>query len=821
MQHMRWLPLFILSFLFLSSCATEEKIETSLSRFVTEEAVMVLEIKNLEFLRDSLSNNQVLKRFSKLTSYQNLKKDLSFLEFVKQNSPSLLIFSKSTKDNLDFLYATEYALDFFAHDSLGPKTAEVIPITKEDITKYEFGDSKLFSKVIDNYILVGSTEDVLLQHSELPEANQPNIAFDKLYKTSNKEKNLSLYVNPKRNHPLSTSLLNDMPGVDISSFENWSTFDIVGEKDKLSFNGVSTFTDSISSVVSLFKNTAPSLNMTPSFAPMNTDALISYSFDDYRAFAKNQQTYLGLNQPLDSLFSTVEEVGLIYLNDEQAVLLHTYGTENIADFLVQIRKSATDYQDNIILELSDTDFLNRSFEPIVKNFNANFGTILDNVFIFSSSKGILQTIISDYKKDRSFVKNPNYEAVMKNASNASTMLLISDGTKVKKLIQHDSAKSSNLSKATLSDYAIVSQIVADGPLFHTNISAQPKGSKSLQVMAQPASKFKLDQPLATDPQFVTNHLNKKKEIVVQDINNMLYLFSLDGKLLWKKQLNGKVQGYIHQVDIFKNGRLQLAFTTNNEFLILDRNGQNISLFDKRYQGTSLNPLAVFDYDKRREYRFVVTQKDNVFMYDRKGKTVSGFKYTKAPAPIREAPQHMVVGNKDYLVFCLEDGTFNALNRKGEHRVKAKEKIEFSDNPIRLHKRMFTTTDTNGKQCRIDLNGNVQRITLSLSDFHQMEATSKFFVYMNENVLSINGTKTELELGAYTRPRIFEMGLKTYISVTDLQNQKVYLFDSMSKLLPNFPLFGNSVADLADVDNDGQLEMVTADSDNTLVVYELN
>ena len=48
-----------------------------------------------------------------------------------------------------------------------------------------------------------------------------------------------------------------------------------------------------------------------------------------------------------------------------------------------------------------------------------------------------------------------------------------------------------------------------------------------------------------------NHLTKKKEIVVQDYNNVLYLISSDGKILWKKQLLGPVQGKIKQVDIFK------------------------------------------------------------------------------------------------------------------------------------------------------------------------------------------------------------------------------------------------------------------------------
>ena len=37
-----------------------------------------------------------------------------------------------------------------------------------------------------------------------------------------------------------------------------------------------------------------------------------------------------------------------------------------------------------------------------------------------------------------------------------------------------------------------------------------------------------------------------------------------------KQLTGKIQGLIQQVDLYKNGRLQMAFRTEDRFYILDR-----------------------------------------------------------------------------------------------------------------------------------------------------------------------------------------------------------------------------------------------------------
>jgi hypothetical protein len=68
--------------------------------------------------------------------------------------------------------------------------------------------------------------------------------------------------------------------------------------------------------------------------------------------------------------------------------------------------------------------------------------------------------------------------------------------------------------------------------------------------------------------------------VVQDSKNILYRFSNDGKLLWKKQLEAKISGSIHEVDVYRNRKLQLAFTTETAFHILDRNGNHVDGFPK-------------------------------------------------------------------------------------------------------------------------------------------------------------------------------------------------------------------------------------------------
>jgi hypothetical protein len=318
---------------------------------------------------------------------------------------------------------------------------------------------------------------------------------------------------------------------------------------------------------------------------------------------------------------------------------------------------------------------------------------------------------------------------------------------------------------------------------------------------------------------VTNHRTGKKEIVVQDQENNLYLISTEGKVLWKKALQGRVQGDIQQVDIYKNGRQQLAFTTDNQFLIIDRNGEEVKPFNQTFEGGNLNPLAIFDYDGKKDYRFVVVQHTKIFMYDNKNAPVNGFTYTSSEQPILGRPQHIRSGKRDYLIFKATDA-LKILDRVGKTRIEVKEKIDFSENEVYFYNDKFILTDTKGILYHIEEGGKLTKTDLQLLKDHGLAATSRTLVVMNDNTLTIKDKKVTLDLGLYTPPKIFLLNDKLYISVTDTQNQKVYLFDSNGDSLPNFPVFGNSTIDLADMDRDGKLELVVKDLDNSLLVYKM-
>ena len=816
---------FIIGLLFLLvvGCSQQQKKASSLLDFIPQNASIVVKINNLNGFRSDLNSNDFLTQLESFGAYKSVLDELKLLDKITTETESLLAFSEVGKDAHEFTFVTIDSTSMFTLDSVSNFRKESISVEGKKINSYNVDEKVVYSLFLDSKVILTSSKVILENLIKYYGQTHPSIELEKLYEIASSTKNASLLIDLDKSASLSKSLLKGNSGLKLSSFSDWILLDIDANQNHLHLNGISLAKDSVTNYLNLFKNTNPMANTTPTFAPRDADAILSYTFDDYRTFALNQQLYLTQDAPKDSLLNTLEEVGFIYQNGEKTVLLNTYGAEKLSEYLTGIKKSETEYQGNQIMALSQPHFLNLYLNPLLHNFNANFCTILENAFVFAEKKESVQSIINSYKSGSTFEKTDVFASAMDALAEESSILFVSDSKGLGNIMEEDFSNGiiADFKKANFDKNTFASQVVADQGFFHTNVVIQQTGRKSKINTVSTLFTVPLDADLATHPQFVTNHRTNKKEIVVQDQDNNLYLISTNGKVLWKKQLEGQVQGKIHQVDLYKNRRLQLAFTTNNQFLILDRNGKEVPPFTKKFEGGNLNGLAVFDYEKRKDYRFVVTQGNKVNMYNNKGAIVKGFKYTQAESSILRAPKHMAISGKDYLVFMLDNGNLKILNRVGNVRTKVKGTIDFSMNDVLLYKNKFVLTDKKGVFYQIATNGNMNTTALRLNQDHGIDATSNTFVYMNDNILSIRGKRVTLDFGVYSKPKIFYIYDKIYVGVTDIQNQKVYLFDSQAVPISDFPVFGSSPIDLTDMENDRKLEVVAQDQKNSIIVYQLN
>lgn len=815
--------LFGLIIFFLIGCSKQKNTTNSLLDFTPDNAAIIIKINDLKSFKGELKNNDFISKFESSTVYKNLQNQVMSLDFVETNSESLLAFSELGANNFEFTFVCDNPPNTFTHDSTQVIEKEPITNGNQTIYKYSVEENQFYGMEFNTKTIFSSSQLVLENLIKYYDEKNKSEQLEKLYKIAGNTKTASVLLNLERSQLLLKTLLLENSELQLSAFSDWISLDFNSGQNHLYLNGISTAKDSTTNFLNLLKGTNPLTNLTPSFAPVNADAVLSYTFDNYNIFARNQQQNLKSKSPKDSLFNTIEEIGFIYQNNSKAILLNTFGAERLSDYITTIKKSETDYQGNQILELNNPDFLNTEFDPIIKDFKANFCTLIENAFIFSSNIELLHSIINNKKNNATFEKTDIYNSAKDVLANESSILFVANSSGIEQTIKEDLSKNlqAEFKKAALDKNTFAAQVVADEGFFHINLLIQQTGRKKKINTVSPLFTVQLDDELATNPQFVINHRTKRKEIVVQDIANNLYLISSTGKVIWKKQLGGMIQGKVHQVDLYKNKRLQLAFTTNDQFIILDRNGKEVLPFNKKFEGGNLNELAVFDYDNNKNYRLVVTQGDKVFMYDRKGSIVKGFKFTQAESAILNAPKHFRIAKKDYLVFTLENGTLKILNRIGNVRTKVSNKIEFSENEVYLYKNKFILTNKKGGLYQIAANSKLNKTELRLNADHGIDATSKTLVYMNDNLLNIKGKKVELDFGVYTKPRIFYIYDKIYVSVTDIQNQKIYLYDSQAKPISNFPVFGSSLIDITDMENDRKLEVVTQDQKNSIIVYQMN
>lgn len=806
--------------LLIQGCTEEVKTVDSLLEQLPPNPTVVVKINNLPNFRSELKNNPVLVKIKSLSPYQGLFEKLELLGHVSSKATCLLGLYEVGKDNYGFVMVVPGSGAAFQVGEEAERTVETLKYQDAEITKYTLGDKEVFLLSRDRETVLGSSLLLMENMVRTKLGNPVDPTLEKLYQTASRDKSASFFMDLERRPSLFFPKEDSKPK---KPFSQWVSLDFSANSDALGLNGIAMAPDSTDNFVRLFNGTVPLAGKTAQYAPLTTQAMVSHTFDDYGVFARNQNAYLDRVRPLDTLFNTVEEVGIIYLNDQKVVLLNSFGTESLYTFLEGGKTSSQDYQGSEIMGMADKDFLKEPFSSLVGDFESNFCTVLENSFIFAGDRESLQTIISNFKASSTFVDSQVYLAAKAALASESSVLLISDGSGIDYLAERSMAPQLGeaIGKMDLDGYAFATQLVSDTDFAHFNILVSKIGKVQQQNTVSPLFTLELDTDLAMDPQFVKNHRTGEHEIVVQDRNNVLYLISNEGKVLWTKQLDGKIQGEIQQVDIYKNGKLQMAFCTNDRFMVLDRNGEDVPPFKIDYRGGNLNPLAVFDYEGKKDYRFVVTQGKKVFMYDNRAQIVSGFTFTEAPSNIFGAPEHFRVDNKDFLVFRLEDKTLKILHRVGSDRIKVPERIDFSNNGMFLYRDKISMTNKGGVLHQIDARGKLTATNFNLNEDHGMYATANTLVLMDDNILSIKGKKVELELGVYSKPKIFYINDKIYVGVTDIQNRRIYLYDSQAEPIPGFPVFGSSLIDLVDMDKDKKLELVAKDRDNSLIVYRMN
>lgn len=799
---------FIFLTVTLTSCKNNGSSNHELVDYLPEHTQSLLKINHWETTASDFTKNPVINQMDGEPFSSFFKNKLAAFPYVTAKSNVVLSLSKVNDTTHAYTLIGRASSTQFYLDSLPEAQISSFEFEGTQIRKINLKEHLSYCIQLDSMAITSTSETVVKEL--LQRKFQKDSILKKAYHVKN-EKELT-YVGTLKHGVFQDSIPQKLA--------SHTAFELQLLPDGVVAHGVVLDKDSLPELLSAFKGQIPQKNEAPTIIPINTIKANAFTFSNLELFQNNLAAIQGHTPiTMEPLFETVNEVVQITTPNGRAIALKSLDMERSWEALGPYLTEQQPFREVPVFQLSDKNL----FAPFYPLLHPNLKTWIfewDDFLVFSETRLMAESLLTDYQNEAILSKTPYYENEAPYLAQASSWVeyqLRGDAQGLMPLFLGSSG--GHLSKFPLA----ITQLIYDRDFAHLNLVAkeasktQPKQGSVAEI-----ARITLENNMLMAPQFFTNHNTLGQDIVVQDVANVLYFISSNGKILWKKTLDGPLLGAVQEIDLLRNGKKQLTFNTHRTWYVLDRNGHEVGPFPKHFNDAITQPLSLFDYDNNRKYRFVITQGNSLLMYDGEGKMVNGFTFKKTTSNIVMAPQHIRMGNKDYILVAEENGKLHILSRVGKVRVPINRTFQFSGIPIEKEGSEFVVITKDLQKVSITQTGTVKTQALGVSKNYWFTILGNTKVTLDDNLLRINGKLTdELPLGIYSKPQIFHVNQETYVSVAELQEHKVYLFDKSGSLIKNFPVYGNSKIDLADANKNKKLNLLVKGADNELILYQLN
>jgi hypothetical protein len=764
--------------------------------FIDPSWELIYTIDDVSQVEKDLQDNVLVGEMSTTKLQQVLEKN-PFIGQLAYDSEILIALPKA-QDTANNVLVLAKSQKTKPQDSL-PKTSP--PKTGVVIKKYS-GET-IYQAQVGDYILLS----VAKKHLEkaLKQAKKQDQTLAKLM-GSNTFKGISVYT--KNNTFLgSEAILSD-----------WNSLDLTLVSKGIQGSGIAMIQDSLQ-LLSVFKGQQAygfsMAGMIPNTALRGR--IVGYSnagllHQNIKIYKKDSTQVL-----LPDVFETLKSLGQVVLNNGEITLMESLDSQLSLESLAKYFSRGETYRDVILYNFNTPSIVSQTFSPLLQDHQIKILFSMDNYIIGASNMEVAQQYINAIETSNTLSEASYFKNVTQQLPTTSSLLVFEQ--------QHTAGFSRQVegdkpTQQIAKDFPIaIFQYKYDATFAHINFISY-KAGKKIKKTKGVTQLITIDvrKTMLGDPQFFTNQKTNEKEVVVQDIENKLHLFALNGTKLWTKALDNPILGGIQEIDLFGNGKKQLAFATKNKLHVLDRNGKQVAPFPITFRDQITQPLAVFDYDNTKKYRFVVIQDNEVVMLDKKGKTVKGFTFKKAKSTIIASPQHIRLQNKDYLLFQQKNKTLSILSRTGKERIKVSEKLNLTGTPILKTKANFVLVTKDNEQKTISQSGKTTSKKINTSNDYYLNIIKGNIISLSDNHLRVNSKHIELPFGIYTTPRVYYANKKGYITTTETQEKKTYLYNFDGALLNGFPVYGATSAEV--IASNKNVFVLTKEDDTKCIVYQI-
>lgn len=858
----------LLSLLLITStfftCQTEQEKSIPIQA-IPVDAALIIETNNVSASLQKLRENKPWQALIDKTSINTSLKEIISIDStllvygvdIQSINPIVLSLHLTGSRSFDWLAVstTENQLQKLELLELSLKSFSTIqehPYSNAKIIEVQTDTQKLFYSIHKKLVFL-SQKKILIEDAirqlKTPNNLIVNESFRSIYDSSNKKEDFNLFIHSKNFDKLSSTVLKKHS--ETERLAEWFQWDLELLENGVLMSGISLSHDSLAQELSFYKGNSAYKPKAPKVLPKNTALFTSKTFENFKQYQRKQLNAVEYNhqkvnfdnkikslkkEHQDEFESWIDREITWFLTENKnqlssGIVIHITDSERVENYMQTNADSTFKYRQNKLFKWSQLNHFSRlnNFQHLSELV---YACIISEQLIVTNDIVLLKNLINDYKANRTLENSLSYKDCMDKLSHGANFTTFIQNPSIINISKHflQDEISQNLIKnfegfRDFKSFAI--QFNAEGNHCFTNAylhfdSSQGEDTKSLWTA-------QLESPILSKINIVKNHYNQKNEIVVQDENLNLYLISTEGEILWKRKLQEPILGSVHQIDLFKNRKLQLLFNTQSNIFLIDRKGRNVGSYPIKLNHKTTLPLSVFDYEKNRNYRILTSCGKEHYMFDKNGERVKGWKLKQTKSEAIHRAKHFVVAEKDYIILAEKNGTLNILNRKGEKRFKVKGKIEFSENEIQVVKgknlaeTRIVTIDKNGVQQNILFDGTVDNsIKFEFDESIKFSYKNGHHILLEGRNLKVNGPKINM-IYSFETNKLSDVNLhatnnRYYLSITDTLNSKAYLFDSENDLVDGFPVYGKTKGITNDLDLDGGLNYIIGGESGVIYNY---
>ncbi|MCG8411209.1 MAG: hypothetical protein MI739_07990 [Bacteroidales bacterium] len=842
----------------------------------------------------------IVKLESDLEFLDSLSKNNSKINRLLQNRQLIITAHKLGEDQLGFLFFTKLQNVRDKKDLL-----ELISVlTNKKLKVRNYNNTKMYMLELKDRelniaskkgVLIVSSSSILVENSirqiDVKKSLLDDNGFVRVKKTSGKNVDANLYVNFSNFNNLISSVLNGKYRSKIKNYPNlgnWIELDINLKNNAVLLNGFSSSNDSTNNYFNIFLNQRAISHKINTILPSNTALFSLLGVSNNKQYLNSYKQYLRKQNKIGQYNRFVshykqkysidfelffeqyfnEEAGIIVtdipnksFSENTFIAMRTHSKsiteQEINSIITKIAKvnkqKKSDYISDLRIDKETSyklyNFPARKFYrtflgDIFPEFEVQYLTFIDNFMIVGSSKNMLSWFIHSYILQKTLDNDIRFKQFNNYLSSKSNFYFYTNmyhsPNFISQFLTPNLRKEFNKHIDSFRKFqALAIQFQKNSDMIYNNIFLQYV--PEIKEEAVTVWESHLDTAINFKPTLVTNHYTKENEIFVQDLDNKVYLINKVGRVLWKLQLNEKINSEIYQVDCYKNGKLQILFSTKNKIHLIDRKGNYVEQYPIKLRSPSTTGLSLFDYDKSRDYRiFVPCKNKNVYLYNIKGKLINGWKFNKTDTHVLNSVQHFRAKTNDYLIFADIHRVY-ILNRRGDERVFVKSQFSKSKNNIFVldkngNRVRFVTTDTSGVVKFVSANGTVESKKVDVFsknhyfDYQDINADGiNDFIFLDKNELKVfknDGSilfKYKFDTEIKTKPSYYYFSYddRKLGIVSDATNE-LFLFNNDGTLYKGFPLKGSSPFTIGYLSNTrNQFNLIVGSKYNFLYNYAVN